>query len=112
MLSFISLFGCNANKLINTEGIEKITIISNPLDAPNSKEYCIMAKDSILLIVNKLNKAKKDLAKFRPTYRLEINYYSSKKIVALFNAQRMNIEGITYKLNSDIENILFEKSNK
>jgi len=107
ILTLFSLFACKSNKLISTDDINNIIVTIDPLKINGKpKEVYINNKDNILFIINNLNSARKELAKFRPTYRLEINYINNKKIIVLCNAQRINIEGITYKLNSDIEKII------
>lgn len=108
LIAFICLLSCKSNKVINTEGISKLTIIVSPLDTTlKSKERYIINKDSISQIVRKLNQAQKDLAKFRPTYRIEIVYLDHQKIIILCNAKRLNIGGITYKLDEDIEKVIY-----
>jgi hypothetical protein len=108
LIAFISLLSCKSNKIINTEGISKLTVIVDPLKvAGKAKEHCIIDKDSISQIVKKLNHAQKDLAKFRPTYRIEIEYLDNQKVIVLCNAKRINIGGITYKLDEDIEKVIY-----
>ena len=107
IIALLSLLSCNSSKIINTENIDKLTVIVDSLKiAGETKEFYITDRDSISRIVNKLNRAKKEFAKFRPTYRIEINYLDSQKVTILCNAKRITIEGITYKLNEDIKKII------
>jgi hypothetical protein len=106
----MTLFSCNSKELINVDGIRNVVLIINPLEenGEKAKEIHIEDKSRIQKIVNHINRANRESAVFRSTYKIEINYINNKKTIILCNGQRINIEGETYKLNSDIEEIVFQ----
>lgn len=109
VLMVMTLFACNSKELINLDGIRNVVVIINPLEenGEKAKEILIEDKSRIQNIAKHLNRAHREFAIFRSTYRIEVNYANNRKTIILCNGQRINIEGITYKLDSDIEEIVF-----
>lgn len=99
LFTIIFLLSCN-KKLVTTENIKNIIIVSNPRD--NNIEIEITNSSDISNILEIINTADKELIKFIPDYKIQINYKDSSKIL-LIKKDMLNIEGLTYKLNTNLQ---------
>lgn len=100
LISIITmLFSCQS-KVIDVEGIEKITIVSN-LKEQVKDTLIITDRQQIKLLSSIVRKAKREPVKFLAEYNLELTYKDS-AINLLVRKNLLNIKGITYRLNDDI----------
>ncbi len=93
----IYLFGCST-VLVNTENIEKLTLINNNTKKV-IKEYKNSAKiESIIKVVNS---ATRKPIKFYSTHKINIYQKNGEVLTILINGKSIKFEGITYTLKRE-----------
>jgi hypothetical protein len=104
----IFILSCSdKNNLIDSKDAKFMAItIDTSLHNHNFNQRIVSDKDSLSRILNKFNHCEKEPIKFYPTYRVRLVYTNGKEITILFTDSVMNYEGLTYRLNDNIQNIL------
>lgn len=104
LMSFIS---CESDRIVPASNIDKLIVTEDPLGLKGSpKMFTIMDKASIRHFTRKINHAKREMAEFRPFLKIEVCYLHKAKLVILCNRKRINVGGVTYKLDKNIEQLI------
>ncbi len=93
----ISIFSCTSRNLINGDEVTKFIFYEK------DKKISIENKDSICMIANELNRAKKDPAIFISEYKIIVCYKENANMTVLCNSNRIKINGVTYKMNKSLK---------
>lgn len=102
LITLFSFVGCNVNNpLVDIKGISKIIICYNPTSIENSSKIEINKASEIEKICTIINEGKREPLKFIPDYRIEIHYAKVGKVV-LVKENYININGLTYELNENL----------
>lgn len=98
---FVVLFlgACFSNRLPKEE-IEYLTIIANPI-AGSQPTIIVTEKPLQDEIVESIVSSRREPAKFRAEYKIEIKYKTNTKYV-LVNEKYLNIDGLTYVANENL----------
>jgi hypothetical protein len=97
----IMLFSCQSKKM-QMDGVENILITINPRET-DENVITLTDKKDIELIVSIIENANREPFKFIADYKLELKLKDEVKIVLVKN-NHLNIEGLTYELNSNLGN--------
>lgn len=106
IITMVSLMSCNS-KIYEPKDIKEIDVTilrkENGIDKINFSDA-----EDIKQIIDEVNKSKKEPIKFIADYKLSLKFKDTTKILLVRNSM-MNIEGITYKLNHNLGNIISDK---
>ena len=97
------LIACKS-QLIDNTGIKLITIEVNKRN--DSQKYNITSTKKAVAIVNELNHCTKEPVYFKSNYTLAIIYKNGSQRTAFCNGDSMMIDGVTYKIDKYIEEII------
>jgi hypothetical protein len=108
IISGIFLFACHSSDIIDKNNVIEIALIESR--QPNKEvRIRIKNKDSISNIIKTINNADKEPAIFLSEYKIVIYYQNDINRTILCNSQRINIDGITYKLNKSLKSLIIAK---
>ena len=102
---FLSFISCSGNRpeIISSNNVKSILV---GLVESKSDTIEITNQDSILRILRKLNRAHSELLIFRSKYTLTVLYNDGNRQLVLCDSSYMKVEGATYEMSDDIEDIL------
>ena len=103
-LAFL-LLACNSKDLIVEKNTKKLILVELTKHYSNNL-FIVKDKDSISMIIKKINKANRDPAIFIADYKIVIYYRDNSTRTILCNSKRINIDVITYNLNESLRTII------
>ncbi|ELM3645111.1 hypothetical protein [Flavobacterium psychrophilum] len=106
ILTMVSLISCNS-KIYEPKDVKEIDVTILRKDNGTSKVN-FNNFDDIKQIIDEVNKSKREPIKFIADYKLILKFKDSTKTLLIKNGM-MNIEGITYRLNHNLGNIINDK---
>ena len=101
----ICFLACNSKNLINSKNVTKLVLIEM-LHQNKETHFIVKNKDSIYNIIKKINKADRDPAVFISEYKIVIYDRDVATKTILCNSKRINIDGITYKMNENLKTVI------
>ena len=101
MILFLSIIECKA-QIIESKGIENI-IIEN---INTTQRITITDNSQITQLLKIINSSSREFYIFIPNYRIIISYVNNKKKVVLLKGMMLKIDGISYKANKKLSEII------
>ncbi len=102
LVSLLALAGCGrSHDIIPTKEIRHITILSK-LTQTDQASVVISDQKTIKEIIDLINSASDEPAKFRSEYEIEITYNDTLIKYVLVNRKSFKIDGLTYQAGEDI----------
>lgn len=103
----LSIQCANKNGIISRNKVKSIVIT---LDSTNEHLTLppieIRNEDSLIQIIKKINECESEPIKFYPTHRLKITYADGQEKMILCSGSALKYEGLTYRLNESIKDIV------
>jgi len=105
----VNLLGCQSKAIIKDKDVQTIELKCIIDNKPISN--LISDQDTIRQIISKLNHAKREPSVFKAVFILRIVYRNAEDQLILCNGSHMKIDGITYKLTQQINEICYISQN-